>query len=68
MLSGTSGRLGVGSQIGCLVVYGGYEILRGFTVTGLSSSRSLETGDSAPLLSMLMVGTSETCWRIEGKV
>jgi hypothetical protein len=68
MLSGTSGRLGVGSQIGCLVVDEGYEILRGFTVTVLSSSRSLETGDSAPLLSMLMVGTSETCWRIEGKV
>jgi hypothetical protein len=60
MLSGTSGRLGVG--VNHLVVWllmGGREILRGFTATGLSS-RSLETGDSAPLLSTLMIEIDET--------
>ena len=58
MLSGTSGRLGVGVSVVFGMLMGRREILRRLTDIGLSS-RSLETGDPAPLLSMLMIETGE---------
>ena len=57
MLSGTSARLGSGSQLDSLCVGGKQKgILRRFPAIELSDSRSLATGDSAPLLSTLMIG------------
>jgi hypothetical protein len=59
MLSGTSARLAVGvSEFGRSYVGGKHNIPLRFAARGLSS-RSLETGDSAPLLSTLMVGIGE---------